>query len=170
MDEDQAVKRYLWISRPYMQDEMTWCVANARPRDLWSNVFRIYSIHTWIGIGVSTLAITLTMKLLTSTETKFKNFIWAFMFTFTAILGKSVTYASSRASIRIMMSFLFIFGLIISTSFCTFLISTLTQPRLKHQIDNVPDAIRAGFKFAGGNIAYSHYLYDADDPVIVNGL
>lgn len=145
---------------------MTWCVANARPRNLWSNIFQIYTGNTWFAIAATTIIATLIMKQLLLTEKNLENYVWAFMLIIAAILGKSVTYEPSRVSIRVMMFFLFMFGLIISTSFCTFLISTLTQPRLKHQIDSLPEAIQAGFVFAGGNIAWSRS--QNDDWVIEN--
>lgn len=146
-----------------MQDDMTWCVATARPRDLWSNIFQIYTVTSWSMIIGTTFFVAVVVKRLLRIENKFENFVWAFIFSIGAILGKSITYEPSRISIRIMMFFLFMYGLVISTSFCTFLISTLTQPRFKHQIDNLPDAVRNGFKFSSGNPAYLHY--HQDDPV-----
>lgn len=165
MDDDRRVKKLLWISHPYMQDDMTWCVASARPRDLWSNIFQIFTPITWLAIISTIIMFTIAVKQLLRSERKIESYGWAFMLSITAIIGKSVAYEASRTSVRVMMFFLFVFGLIISTSFCTFLISTLTQPRFKHQIDNLPDAIRAGFKFASGNLAYAHYHHA--DPVTI---
>lgn len=158
IDDDQRVKKLLWISRTYMQDDMTWCVAKARPRDLWSNIFQIYTIELWGAIAATTIIVAFTIKQFLRTEKIFEDYVWTFLLAIAAIIGKSITYEPSRVSIRVMMCFLFMYGLEISTSFSTFLISTLTQPRLKHQFDNLPDALRAGFKFASGNVAYEHYL------------
>lgn len=142
-----------------MQDDVTWCVANARPRNLWSNIFRIYTSFAWTAIAAITFISAFIIKQLLRTEKKFEDFLWASMLSIGAILGKPVTYEPTRVSVRIMMFFLFMFGLLISTSFCTFLISTLTRPRLNHQIDNLPDAIQADLKFVSGNIALEHYQY-----------
>lgn len=146
-----------------MQDDLTWCVATARPRDLWSNIFQIYTFNTWAAILTTTFAVAFVLMHLIRTEDRFENYVWAFMLSIGAIIGKSITYEPTRISIRVMMLFLFMYGLIISTSFCTFLISTLTQPRFKHQIDNLRDAIQTDFKFASGNVAHAHYL--GSDPV-----
>lgn len=155
----------LSISRPYMQDDVTWCVANARPRDLWSNIFQIFTANSGIAIATTTIIVAFFLKQLLRTERKYENYVWTFMLTIAATFGHSLSYEPSRISIRVMMTFLFLYGLIITTSFSAFSISFLTQPRLKYQIDDLPDAVQAGFKFSGGNDAYSH-LDASDDPVI----
>lgn len=165
MDEDQQVQKMVWFSRAYMQDDMTWCVATARPQNLWSNIFQIYSPLAWSAIAAVMFLVALIVHHILRTENRCKNFMWAFMVSIAAILGQSLSYKPSRLSIRVMMIFLFTYGMIISTSFSALLISFLTQPRLKQQIYGLYEAIEAGFKFAGGNNAFSH-LGDPDDPVI----
>lgn len=171
-DDDKRARQVLYISQTYLPDDMTWCTAIARPRDLWSNIFRIFQINSWVAILTATFAVAAITKHLVRTEHVYESYVWAYMLTISAILGKPTSYEPSRVSIRVMVLFLYLFGLIISTSFCTFLISTLTQPRLKHQIDNLPEAVAAGFKFASGTVGFNHY--QDDNPVrkriISNGL
>lgn len=46
MDNDARVQKILWVTIPYIQDDQTWCVATARPQDLWQNIFSIYTAGT----------------------------------------------------------------------------------------------------------------------------
>lgn len=153
----------LWISRTYMSDDMTWCVAKVKPCPLWSNIFQIFTFITWIAVLTTIFTIAVIIKYFLRIDKRSENYMWALLLSIAAIIGKSITYNPSRVSIRVMMVFLFLYGLIISTSFCTFLISSLTQPRFGRQIDNLPDAIKAGFKFASGDSGYYHYI--GEDPV-----
>lgn len=57
-----------------------------------------------------------------------------------------------------MMVFLFMYGIVMSSSFNSFLISILTRPRFKQQIDSLDLAIRYDVQFTGGEVALSHYL------------
>lgn len=69
-----------------------------------------------------------------------------------AALGQYACYEPQRVSIRIMMLFLFLYGLVMSSSFNSFLISILTQPRFKQQIDNLNLAIEKNVRFSGGEV------------------
>lgn len=165
MDEDQQTQNMVWISQAYMQDDMTWCVATARPQDLWRNIFQIYTPLAWSAIAVVIFMVAIIVYHLLRTENRCNNFVWAFMVSIATILGHSISYKPSKLSIRVVVICLFMYGMIIRTSFSALLISFLTQPILKYQIDDLYEAIEAGFKFAGGNNAFSH-LGDPDDPVI----
>lgn len=56
------------------------------------------------------------------------------------------------------MVFLFMYGIVMSSSFNSFLISILTRPRFKQQIDSLDLAIKYDVQFTGGEVALSHYL------------
>lgn len=161
VDNDPKIQKILWASIPYIQDDQTWCVATARPRELWRNIFGIYTIQTWIALILVIFLIAFVIYGLIHIEFKPENYMWSFMVGLSATLGQYASYEPTRTSIRIMMVFFLLYGLIMSTSFNSFLISILTRPRFKAQVSSVQDAVEHEFEFAGGEVALSHYLDDS---------
>lgn len=158
MDNDARVQKILWISIPYIQDDQTWCVATARPQDLWQNIFSIYTVGTWLMLIAAIYFNALIIYLLIPLEDKNESYVWTLMIGMASALGQYATYEPHRISIRVMMVFLFMYGIVMSSSFNSFLISILTRPRFKQQIDSLDLAIKHDFQFAGGEVALSHYL------------
>lgn len=161
MDNDARVQKLLWVTIPYIQDDQTWCVATARPQDLWQNIFSIYTVATWVilvaTIFFNALIIYLLIRVIDDERRK-ESYVWTLMVGMASALGQYATYDPKRISLRVMMIFLFMYGLVMSSSFNSFLISILTQPRFKTQVDSLSLAIKNNFKYAGGEVALSHYL------------
>lgn len=157
MDRDMRVAKTLWISIPYIQDDQTWCVATARPRDIWRNIFGIYTMFTWSILIATIFFIASVIYAFMQLEHRPENYAWTLLVGMAAALGQTGSYEPWRTSIRVFMCFLFMYGLVMSTSFSSFLISILTRPRFKTQINTVRSAIDAGFQFTGGDLALSHY-------------
>lgn len=158
------VQKLLWISIPYIQDDQTWCVATARPRDIWRNIFGIYTLFTWSMLIAAIFFIAAVIYAFMQLEQRPDNFAWTLMIGMATAIGQTASYEPWRASIRVLMCFLFMYGLVMSTSFNSFLISILTQPRYKTQIDSVRSAIDAGVQFTGGEVALAHYM-GADEVI-----
>lgn len=158
MDNDARVQKMLWITIPYIQDDQTWCVATARPQDIWRNIFGIYTGITWTALIAVVFFIALIIYILIRLEKKTENYVWTLLIGMSVALGQYASYEPTRSSIRVMMVFLFMYGLIMSSSFNSFLISILTRPKYKQQIGSLTNAIQAAVQFTGGEVALSHYL------------
>lgn len=158
LDRDMRVEKLLWISIPYIMDDQTWCVATARPRDIWRNVFGIYTLFTWSALIAVIFLVATVIYAFMQLERRADNYVWTLLIGMAAALGQTAAYEPWRASIRVFMCFLFLYGLVMTSSFSSFLISILTQPRYKTQIDSVRSAIQADVQFSGGEVALSHYL------------
>lgn len=164
MDNDARVQKLLWISIPYIQDDQTWCLATARPQELWRNIFGIYTVGTWCILIGAIFFNGLIIYLLIRVENRKDNYIWTLMIGMASALGQYSPYEPHRSSIRIMMVFLFMYGLVMSSSFNSFLISILTRPKFMQQIDSLGKAIGSSVDYVGGDVALSHYL--GNDTVI----
>lgn len=164
MDNDARVQKILWVSIPYIQDDQTWCVATARPQDLWKNIFSIYTIGTWLTLVAAIFFNAFIIYLLIRVENKNESYVWTLMIGMASALGQYATYEPQRISVRMMMVFLFMYGIVMSSSFNSFLIGILTRPRFKQQINSLELAIKHDLKFTGGEVALSHYL--GNDEVI----
>lgn len=158
MDNDARVQKLLWVTIPYIQDDQTWCVATARPQDLWKNIFSIYTIGTWLSLVGAIFFNAFIIYLLIRVENKNESYVWTLMIGMASALGQYATYEPHRISIRVMMIFLFMYGIVMSSSFNSFLIGILTRPRFKLQVDSLSLAMKYDFKFMGGELALSHYL------------
>lgn len=158
MDNDARVQKLLWVSIPYIQDDQTWCVATARPQDLWQNIFSIYTVGTWLTLVAVIFFNAFIIYLLIRVENKNESYVWTLLIGMASALGQYASYEPQRISIRVMMIFLFMYGIVMSSSFNSFLIGILTRPRFKLQVDSLSLAIKYDFKFVGGELALSHYL------------
>lgn len=98
-------------------------------------------------------------------DKKSESYVWTLMIGMSASLGQYASYEPTRISIRVMMVFAFMYGLVMSSSFNSFLISILTRPRFKQQIDKLELAVSEEVYFTGGELALSHYTNN--DPVCV---
>lgn len=168
LDNDPKIQKILWNSIPYRQDDETWCVATARPRELWRNIFGIYTLQTWIALIVVIFLIGLIVYGLIHIEYKSENYIWSWLIALASTLGLYASYEPTRTSVRMMMLFFFMYGLVMTSSFNSFLISILTRPRYKTQVSSVRMAIEQEFEFAGGSVALSHYTDDGEVCFIIN--
>lgn len=168
MDNDARVQKILWVTIPYIQDDQTWCVATARPQDLWQNIFSIYTVGTWLTIIAAIFFNAFIIYLLIRVENKNESYVWTLMIGMASALGQYATYEPQRISVRVMMIFLFMYGIVMSSSFNSFLIGILTQPRYKQQINSLELAIKHDLKFTGGEVALSHYL--GNDEVIKSNI
>lgn len=161
MDNDARVQKLLWVSIPYIQDDQTWCVATARPQDLWRNIFGIYTVSTWFtlvaAIFFNAFIIYVLIRVIDDDHKK-ESYAWTLMVGMASALGQYATYDPKRITLRVMMIFLFMYGLVMSSSFNSFLISILTRPRFKQQVDSLGSAIAHNFKYMGGEVALSHYM------------
>lgn len=157
-DNDARTQKKVWISIAYFKDDQTWCVATARPRGLWQNIFNIYTFSTWIALIGAVFFIAFIIFLLVNIDKKKETYVWSLLIGMSAALGQYASYEPTRISIRIMLSFCFMYGLVMSSSFSSFLISILTRPRYKAQINSLETAIKEEVSFTGGDVALSHYI------------
>lgn len=162
MENDPKIQKILWNSIPYRQDDETWCVAIARPRDLWRNIFGLYKTSTWSALMGAIVLIATIIYLLIHIEYKAENYMWSLMMGIGSSLGLTVQYEPTRTSLRVMMLFFFLYGLITSSTFNSFLISILTRPRYNPQVNSLRMAIEQGFDLAGGDVTLSHYMDDTE--------
>lgn len=158
MDNDARVQKSLWISIPYIQDDQTWCVATARLQDVWQNIFGIYTVGAWLLLVGAIFFNALIIYLLTRVYNPEKSYVWTLLIGMASAIGQYASYEPQRTSIRVMMIFLFMYGIVMSASFSSFLLGILTRPRFKLQVDNLHLAIQYDFKYVGGEVALSHYL------------
>lgn len=159
MDNDARVQKILWVSIPYIQDDQTWCVATARPQDLWKNIFSIYTIGTWVTLIAAIFFNAFLVYLLIRVESKNESYVWTLLIGMASALGQYATYEPQRISVRVMMVFLFMYGIVMSSSFNSFLIGILTRPRYKQQVDSLYLAIKHDFKFSGGEGDYAVNIF-----------
>lgn len=157
MDLDVRTRQILWITIPYMQDDQTWCVAVAKPLEIWRNVFNIYTTTTWLALIGAIFFIALLVHIGVHLENRHENYSWSALNGLAAAIGQFVIYEPKRSSIRVLLIFILMYGMVMTTSFNSFLISILTRPRFKAQINSIGDAIKIDMTFAGGEVAFSHF-------------
>lgn len=163
MDEDSNTRKYLSSSIPYYQDDQTWCVANAKPEELWRNIFNLFSTTIW---GLIILVVFLMASMLyyfIKMDHKSENFMWMLLASLSVTMGLTTIYDPKHPNARMIFLIFLFYGLLFSTLFNSFLVGVLTNPRQKEQISNLQQAVASNLEFNGGTVTLEHF--DAKDDV-----
>lgn len=163
MDEDSNTRKYHSSSIPYYQDDQTWCVAKAKPRELWKNIFNLFSTLVWSLIILVVCLMALMMYFFIKLDQKSENYVWMLLASLSVTLGLSTTYDPKNPNIRLIFFIFLFYGLLFSTAFNSFLVGVLTNPRQKEQISNLHQAVSSNLQFHGGTVTLEHF--DAKDEV-----
>lgn len=157
MDEDANTRKFLSSSIPYYQDDQTWCVANAKPQELWRNIFNLFSAMIWGLIILIVFLMASMLYFFIKLDDRSENFMWMVMASLSVTMGLTSVYDPRSTNAR-MIFFIFLFyGLLFSSLFNSFLVGVLTNPRQKTQISNLYQAVEANLRFEGGTVALEHF-------------
>lgn len=163
MDEDSNTRKYLSSSIPYYQDDQTWCVATAKPEELWRNIFNLFSTLVWSLIILVVCLMAIMLYFFIKLDKKTENFMWMLLASLSVTMGISTTYDPKNTNTRIIFFIFLFYGLLFSTAFNSFLVGVLTNPRQKEQISDLPQAVASNLEFNGGTVTLEHI--DAVDEV-----
>lgn len=157
MDEDSNTRRFLSSTIPYYQDDQTWCVAVAKPQDLWKSLFNLFSLNEWLGIISIIYMFAVILYVIIKIDNRNENFHWTLLASLSITMGLSTVYDPRKINIRFMFCILLFYGLVFSSAFHSFLVNVLTNPRQKPQVDNLKVAISNKFQYKGGTVPLAHY-------------
>lgn len=168
MDEDSNTRKLLSSSIPYYQDDQTWCVAKAKPEDLWRNIFNLFSTLVWCLILLVVCLMAFMLYFFIKLDKKSENFVWMLLASFSITMGLATTYGPINTNSRVIFFIFLFYGLLFSTAFHSFLVGVLTNPRQKEQIRNLNQAVSLNLQFNGGTVTLEHF--DGKDEVSDNKL
>lgn len=163
MDEDSNTRRYLSSSIPYYQDDQTWCVAKAKPEELWRNIFNLFTTLVWGLIILVVFLMAVMLHFFIKLEDKSENFMSMLLASLSITMGLATTYDPKNTNVRIIFFIFLFYGLLFSTAFNSFLVGVLTNPRQKEQVSNLYQAVSSNLQFNGGTVTLEHF--DAKDEV-----
>lgn len=163
IDEDSNTRKYLSSSIPYYQDDQTWCVANAKPEELWRNIFNLFTTFVWCLIILVVYLMALLLYYFIKLDNKSENFMWTLLASLSVTMGLATTYDPKNPTIRIIFFIFLFYGLLFSTAFHSFLVGVLTNPRQKEQVSDLQQAVASNLQFNGGTVTLEHF--DAKDEV-----
>ncbi|XP_013102484.2 uncharacterized protein LOC106083778 [Stomoxys calcitrans] len=143
IDEDPSISQYVSSTIPYHQDDLTWCVAKARRSyNLFSFVATFDEtawILTLIFILTVSFSITISRRFLKLRLHCLKSYLSTNMYIMGVILSQAINLPRIPTSLQICFGTTFFMGLIFSNVYQSFLISTLTTPKLSHQISHTEE-------------------------------
>lgn len=76
VDEDSNSRKYLSSSIPYYQDDQTWCVATAKPQELWKNIFNLFPTFIWSLIILVVYLMAIILYYFIKLDDRSENFAW----------------------------------------------------------------------------------------------
>lgn len=156
MDEDSNTRRLLTSSIPYYQDDETWCVAVAKPEELWKGIFQLFDLIEWTGIIGIICLFAVILYIIAGIDDRNENMHWTLLASLSLTIGLATAYEPKKSNVRFMFFFFLFYGLIFSSFFHSFLVNVLSNPMRKPQVANAPMAIQQRYRFAGGTLAATH--------------
>lgn len=140
------------FSIPYFQDDMTWCVPKAGLLQHLFSFLSLFDLKTWFLIFFAVILSTIIiMKYLYTTKTyHLSNFIKTFIKISSIILNQGPNLNILKWSARTLMCYIFIFSIVISSAYQSFLISFLTNPQMEIQITNIEQIYEKNMEVTGG--------------------
>lgn len=142
-------------TKSYFQDDITWCVANAKYKMKFEKLLYVLKPEIWFIHWSLDFLMGAVFFYIFRFDNVFKCYVWN-VITFMIIhMGGSVVYQPKNMLARIVYILVAFYGLEWSTLYNSFLISVLTNPLPRWQIATINDAIYYNYELT---IPSSYYI------------
>lgn len=142
----------------YFMDDATWCVQAAPQKSRWKNIFYIFSMKLWIAIFAMFLVISLIIYFHYYFDKKQHNISWVLIHTLKICIGMAFEFKSKKNLIRFIFFIFFVYGFIISASFHSGTVRSITGEYYDKQIDSLNEMVKSKFKFVGSSFSMNNIM------------
>uniref|UniRef100_A0A1A9X4A3 Ionotropic glutamate receptor C-terminal domain-containing protein n=1 Tax=Glossina brevipalpis TaxID=37001 RepID=A0A1A9X4A3_9MUSC len=168
---DNDVIEKFWVTDCYLQDRYTWFVKLADTRPIWLALCSIFDPIIWLSlIGmlfISWMFWYIFVSVLPEPK-KFKDFSLTGINNLAVVICVSVNERPFCHASRIFFLALTLYGLNVSTTYSSKLISVLTDPGLMDQIDSLSEVVAAGLPFGGSEESRDWFENEEDQWIFDN--
>lgn len=158
LDENLVTNKYLFASRPYHHDYLTWCVQKTTPIPLWQHIFHLCS--DWIvyaAITVTAIILIAFEYYLIHFERPFRNWNEMLTITLCAALGLPVAFTPRTNAFRVLFVFGLFAGLMFAITVSSMVMRLITSPILRPQIQTIAEITTGHFKMVGDRFVF-HWM------------
>lgn len=137
-------------TKPYIRNELTWCVKSAEQYPAWLNFFTVINDIRFIIAASSTFyAVVILLYALSITEGTYIDFHVAKLITFAILLNVPTYYRPKRRIIQVIFLVAVFSSLWLNTTIFSFYTYLTTVPKYKMQIDTLKEIVDEDFRFVG---------------------
>ncbi|XP_073847891.1 ionotropic receptor 60a [Musca autumnalis] len=149
---DNEIITNFWVSDTYLEDSYTWYVKLADPRPAWMALYSIFQDLTWAAFIVMLLITWLTWFVLVYfLPEPPESREWSL--TGINSMAVSICVSVNERPLCVASRFFFIslalYGLNVTSTYTSKLISVFSNPGYLHQIDTLAEVVEAGIPFGG---------------------
>lgn len=158
--DNDVIKRF-WVSDCYFSDSYTWFVKLADPRPAWMALYAIFKNLTWLSFILMLLITWITWFILVyflPEPSDTREFSLIGINSMAVSICVSVNERPMCGATRIFFVFLAIYGLNVTSTYTSKLISVFTNPGYLHQIDNLKEVKDAGIPY--GKFLWVFFLFN----------
>ncbi|XP_017046346.1 uncharacterized protein LOC108091581 [Drosophila ficusphila] len=143
IDEDPSISQFVSSSIPYLQDELTWCVAKAQRRYGFFNFVATFNADAGILFGL--FVITCSLMVLVAqrvSRLRLRNlsgYIPICLRVLGILFNQAIPVQNFSITLRQLFGLSFFMGFFFSNTYQSFLISSLTNPRSSYQIQTLEE-------------------------------
>lgn len=147
---DKTIPTELSYTAPYLNDEVTWCAARAKPLEKWQNIFNIMPQWMWFAVLlIAFICISIyRMILIVFDRQQFDYFIIALTF-INLHMAMSAQFVPNHLISRIFFLIISLFGMIFVGIFNNVLLEVLTWPQAGIQIETIEEMVSDQYRLLG---------------------
>ncbi|XP_061399889.1 uncharacterized protein LOC133335599 [Musca vetustissima] len=149
---DNEIISNFWVSDTYLEDSYTWYVKLADPRPAWMALYSIFQNLTWAAFVVMLLITWLTWFVLVyflPEPAESKEVSLTGINNMAVSICVSVNERPLCLASRFFFVSLALYGLNVTSTYTSKLISVFSNPGHLHQIDTLAEVVDAGIPFGG---------------------
>ncbi|XP_055911410.1 uncharacterized protein LOC129945575 [Eupeodes corollae] len=145
IDEDPNLSQFVSASVPYLQDDLTWCVARAKRTLNWLNFVEVFtpeSYATYLSFIITNALAIFMIQKSPSIPTKLCNSFFGLVFILIGIaLSQTPQEVYLKASLRICILMSLAAAVILGSTYNSFLVSSLTSPNTLPQVKKIAQIV-----------------------------
>lgn len=142
-------------SRPYYQDDYTWCVRRAKLLPLDLNVLQMCSFFVWFMVVLHGLVQGVILNIFLQFDRKYvkrnhRDIIYAVLLvSFPSVIGVSQRFQPKNIFLRIYYGLNLLCGVIIIAYIITYGYAILKKSIYAHQVNTIAEIVENEFRFVG---------------------
>lgn len=152
LEENLITDKNLIASQAYYHDTLVWCVQKSKRNPMWLNLFHLISSPIiFINCTFQSPLVIAFVYYLEQFERRHRKWDWnrIFIEALAITMGFPCRYNPKCTPARVFLTFGLFAGILFVIVISSAMMTLITTPIMKHQINSVPEIVEGGFDLIG---------------------
>lgn len=147
----------------YFEDDATWCVQAALREPSWKNIFFTFTPQLWIAIFTIFLVVSFIIHFYLICNERKCDLSWTIVHTLKICIGSAHDFKPKKFYVRFILFIFLLYGFIISASFHSATVRSITGEYYDNQIDSLEEMVKSKFHFVGSSFSLNNIVGRMDE-------